>query len=601
MMFRKVLIASRGEIAARTVRACAELGISSVVVFADADEKSRHVRLADEAVRLPGSSPADTYLNAERIVEAAIATGADAVHPGYGFLSENAEFAARVRRAGCTFVGPSAETIAAMGDKVAARGLAAEAGVPVVPGAHGDLTIADLHRLGEQHGWPLLLKAAHGGGGRGLRVVRSADELDPDLVGELRASAATAFGDGAVYAERYLEQARHIEVQVLADSHGTTVSLGDRDCSVQRRHQKLLEEAPAPGLSEALRASLADAARRLAVHAGYTGVGTVEFLVEGENFYFLEMNTRLQVEHTVTEEVFGLDLVHEQLRVAAGEAIGDAAREAAARGHAFECRINAEDPADGFRPTPGRIEELRVPLGPGVRLDTGYESGDEVPPFYDSLVAKLIVWAPTRETAVRRLCTALGELRLDGLPTTAGVLAAVAEDAAFLRGGVSTRWFEEALAPTLAVAPTAPRPAPSPELAEHGAWIGGRFHRLPVLTRDSASSGRVSQPRPVVRRGASTGEAQDLAGERRVTSPMQGTVIALAVVEGDTVRRGEVLVIVEAMKMENSVVAPTHARVRAVAVQARDLVALGDLLLTLEPVATRDDDRQPEGTTDAPV
>jgi acetyl-CoA/propionyl-CoA carboxylase biotin carboxyl carrier protein len=610
-MFRKVLIASRGEIAARIVRACAELGVSSVVVFSDADEKARHVRLAGEAVRLPGSSPADTYLNAERIVEAAVATGADAVHPGYGFLSENAEFAARVRQAGCAFVGPSAETIAALGDKVAARALAVEAGIPVVPGHHGDTTTsdtttsdlitADLRRLGAEHGWPLLLKAAHGGGGRGLRVVRSVDELDDDLVEQLRASAATAFGDGTVYAERYLEQARHIEVQILADQHGTTVSLGDRDCSVQRRHQKLLEEAPAPGLSDGLRAGLADAARRLAVHAGYTGVGTVEFLVEGENFYFLEMNTRLQVEHTVTEEVFGLDLVHEQLRVAAGEPVGEAASRGVPRGHAIECRINAEDPADGFRPTPGRIEELRAPLGPGVRLDTGYESGDEVPPFYDSLIAKLIVWAPTRETAVSRLRAALEDLRVDGVPTTVGVFATVARDPDFRRGGVTTRWFEETLAPVMADAPGTAPPELSPEPPGHGAWIGGRFHRLPVLARDAAPGRAAGQRRPSARRDRRAREAQELVGERRITSPMQGTVIALAVADGDTVRRGEVLVTVEAMKMENAVVAPTTARVKAVAVRTGALVALGDLLLTLEPVTTADADRQPEGAPDAAV
>jgi acetyl-CoA/propionyl-CoA carboxylase biotin carboxyl carrier protein len=596
-MFRRVLIAGRGEIAARIVRACSELGVRSIVVFSDADESARHVRLADEAVRLPGSSPADTYLNAERIVEAAVSTRADAVHPGYGFLSENADFARRVRRAGCTFVGPSADTIAALADKVAARALATRAGVPVIPGLHGELTDDDLRTLGERHGWPLLLKAAHGGGGRGLRVLRSPGEL-AGVVEQLRASAGTAFGDDTVYAERYLERARHLEVQLLADRHGTTVSLGDRDCSVQRRHQKLLEEAPAPGLSDGLRAGLADAARRLAAHTGYTGVGTVEFLVEGENFYFLEMNTRLQVEHTVTEEVFGLDLVHEQLRVAAGEPIGEAALRAVPRGHAFECRLNAEDPDDGFRPTPGRIEELRAPLGPGVRLDTGYESGDEVPPFYDSLIAKLIVWAPTREAAVARLSTALGELRLNGLPTTADILAAVARDGAFRRGGVGTRWFEETFAPW-GDDDRDSHSEPSTEPVEHGAWIGGRFHRLPVLTRNAASACAPGQRRSSPRRKLRPAGATELSGERRISSPMQGTVIALAVADGDTVCRGDVLVTVEAMKMENTVVAPTRAKVALVAVRPGELVALGDLLLVLEPADAGD--RQPEGATDAPL
>jgi acetyl-CoA/propionyl-CoA carboxylase biotin carboxyl carrier protein len=437
-MLTTVLVANRGEIAARIVRTCAELGIRSVAVFSDADAKALQVRLADDAVRLPGVTARETYLDADRILAAAASSGVDAVHPGYGFLSESPSFAAAVESAGLTFVGPSAEVIEALGDKVSARELATAEGVPVIPGIDlaGD-EVECLRRFGDDHGWPLLIKPTRGGGGVGMRAVTSRHDLAA-AVEATRAEAYTAFGDRGVYAERYLTSPRHIEVQVLGDRHGRIVALGDRDCSVQRRHQKLVEEAPALGLDAALRDGLVDASRRLARRVGYVGAGTVEFLVQDGTFYFLEMNTRIQVEHTVTEAVFGVDLVREQLLVAGGEPLSIGG-DPEPRGHAIECRINGEDPARGFLPAPGTVERLTVPWRHGVRLDTGYEAGDEVPAHYDSLLAKLIVWGPTREIALRRVRGVLADVEIGGIASTLPALSAIVGHPDFVAGGVSTR------------------------------------------------------------------------------------------------------------------------------------------------------------------
>jgi acetyl-CoA/propionyl-CoA carboxylase, biotin carboxylase, biotin carboxyl carrier protein len=594
-MLTKVLVANRGEIAARVVRTCAELGIASVAVHSDPDEKALHVRLADEAVRLPGAVPVETYLDAERLVAAAVERGADAVHPGYGFLSESARFAELVERAGLTFVGPPPAAIAALGDKVSARVLAAAAGVPVVPGVDGELDAARLRNLGETHGWPVVVKAARGGGGRGMRVVDRPGDAEV-MLASARAEASAAFGDDTVYAERYLQRPRHIEIQVFADAHGNAVWLGERDCSVQRRHQKLIEEAPAPGISASLRQEMGEAAVRLARHVGYRGAGTVEFLVEDGRFHFLEMNTRIQVEHPVTEAVLGLDLVREQLLVAGGAHLSWSASGPAPRGHAVECRLNAEDPRRDFVPVPGPLRALRIPWIPGVRLDSGYEAGDEIPPHYDSLIAKLIVWGPTREIALHRTRDVLAGAAIDGPPTTAAAAAAVLGHPDYVAGGVSTQWFEQVVAPTLN-APSQPAAAarPGPEPGDEGVWIAGRFHRVPrpPQRRRTAPDAR--------RRTPSSANTRDRSrvpsAERELTSPMQGTVTSVTVIEGDAVTVGQVVATVEAMKMEHQIRAVGDGVVASVYAHEGQIVAAGTALVVLAPVAAGSDTSGPAEET----
>ncbi|MCO7218556.1 acetyl/propionyl/methylcrotonyl-CoA carboxylase subunit alpha [Klenkia sp. PcliD-1-E] len=442
-MFEKVLIANRGEIAVRIARTCQELGIRSATVHSADDSHSLHVRAADEAVALDGVPTSRPYLDIAQIVAAALTVGADAVHPGYGFLAENADFAEAVLAAGLAFIGPSPSAIRTMGDKVAGRAVAESCGVPGVPGTRGAIQeVAEVLEFGAAHGFPLLIKASFGGGGRGMRVVADPGEVSDAFLSAQR-EAGTAFGQDDVYVERYLPRARHVEVQVFADGHGNSVFLGDRDCSVQRRHQKLVEEAPAPGLSDDLRRSMGEAALRLVRAVDYVGAGTVEFLVEDDNYYYLEMNTRIQVEHPITEMVLGVDLIAEQLLVAAGHTLSFTRSELAPRGHAIECRINAENVTRGrFLPSPGVLERLAAPTGAGVRLDAGYSSGDEILPYYDSLVGKLIAWAPTREHARRRLLAAIDELSVVGIRTTLPAVRVVLEHADFIDGAVSTRWLE---------------------------------------------------------------------------------------------------------------------------------------------------------------
>ena len=452
--FRRVLVANRGEIAVRIIRACHELGMQAVAVYSDADADAAHVRLADDAVRLGPSAPTESYLRIDNVVEAALATGAEAVHPGYGFLAERASFARAVEDAGIVFVGPSPDTIDALGDKLNARRLAASADVPSVPGTLDPAPvdrpdqIASIVATAEQIGFPLLVKAAAGGGGRGMRRVTRAAELPAALVSG-SSEALSAFGDGSVYLEREILPARHIEVQLLADAHGRVVALGERDCSLQRRHQKLVEEAPAPGLSESQRRVLHDLAIRLGRAAGLRNAATCEFLHDPDgNFWFLEVNTRLQVEHGVTELVSGVDIVREQFRIAAGEPLGPevvAAGERAATpaGHAIEVRLSAEDPSRSFAPTPGRVGRWVMPSGPGVRVDTALEAGDRVPAEYDNLIAKLMVQAHDRDACIDRLRRALAETEVGGIQTTLPFHIAVAASDAFRRGDLSTGWVDQ--------------------------------------------------------------------------------------------------------------------------------------------------------------
>ena len=455
-MFNKILIANRGEIALRVIRACREMGIASVAVYSDADAKAAHVREADEAVHVGAPPSSESYLKGDRIIEAALRVGAQAIHPGYGFLSEREWFARAVRDAGLVFIGPPAEAIAAMGSKTAARQLVIAANVPVVPGTTEALKDADEAKvIAEQFGYPVLLKAAAGGGGKGMRVVREPKEMENALE-TARREAKNAFGDDAVYVEKYIVGPRHVEIQVLGDQHGTMLSLNERECSVQRRHQKMIEEAPSVAVTPEIRKAMGETAVRAASAAGYYNAGTCEFLLDRDGkFYFLEMNTRLQVEHPVTELVTGIDLVQWQIRVAAGEKLPFKQEEIVPRGWAIECRITSEDPANGFLPSTGRISYLHLPSGPGVRWDGGIEVGTEVGLYYDPMLAKLIVYAPTRETAIERMHRALLELTIEGVETSRDFHLRMMEDEDFRTGAIEIQWLERKLDTILAVKPPA--------------------------------------------------------------------------------------------------------------------------------------------------
>lgn len=581
-MFSKILIANRGEIAVRVIRSCRSLGIQSVAVHSEADSASLHVREADEAVNLGPGPASENYLNIGSIIAAARETGAEAIHPGYGFLSENAAFAKAVVDAGLAFIGPSPEAISTMGEKVAARAVAIAAEVPLAPGSKDAIKGAgDVIDFGAEHGYPILVKASAGGGGRGMRLVESREQAEDAVAAAVR-EATAAFGNGEVYLERYLTSARHVEVQVFADTLGNTVYVGDRDCSVQRRHQKLVEESPAPGLSPELRAAMGAAAVRLAQHVGYAGAGTVEFLVEGENFYFLEMNTRIQVEHPVTEMVHGVDLIAEQIRVAAGEELSIRDR-LTPHGAAVEARINAEDVAGGrFLPAPGLIEELTPPEGEGLRFDTGYQSGDEVLPYYDSLIGKLIAYGPDRETALARLEDGLERLVVRGVPTTVPASLKVVRHENFQSARFTTRWLEETV-------DFSEEPEDEP-LARNEVEVGGRFYIIPQFSDrpgavnmggpswapplDEAAAGG---QRPRSNRARGKGKATDGS----IKAPMQGTIIKINVEEGQAVATGDILFVLEAMKMENPIQAPAAGIVGPVHAAVGDSMAAGTLLTQL--------------------
>jgi acetyl-CoA carboxylase biotin carboxylase subunit len=444
-MFKKVLIANRGEIAVRIIRACRELGLDTVAVYSEVDRNALHVRYADEAYLLGPAPSRDSYLRADKILEIARRAGADAIHPGYGFLAEREDFAAACAEAGITFIGPKPSAIAAMGDKAVARATVIKAGVPVVPGTEdvGNMTDEDLLRVAPKIGFPLLIKATAGGGGKGMREVRSLEEM-PGLLTSARREAESSFGDGNVYLEKLVEGARHIEIQIMADNHGNVIHLGERDCSLQRRHQKLIEEAPSPFMDEELRAKMGALAVKSAQAVSYANAGTIEFLVDKDrNYFFLEMNTRLQVEHPITEMVTGVDLVAEQIRVARGRQLSYSQDDIKLRGHAIECRINAEDPYNGFLPSTGRITHSLIPTGPGVRVDTGVYPGFEITPFYDPMIAKLIVWGESRGQAILRMRRALEEYRIVGVLTNIPFHQMMMDSHRFMGGQYDTRFVEE--------------------------------------------------------------------------------------------------------------------------------------------------------------
>lgn len=437
-MLKRVFIANRGEIAVRIIRACREMGIFCVAAYSTADRYSLHTELADDAICIGGAAAKDSYLNADALLTACKLKGCDALHPGFGFLSEDAEFAQKCADNGIIFIGPSPEAISLLGDKARAKQTMREAGVPVVPGSDGLVeTPEEARALAEKIGYPLLLKAAAGGGGRGIRPVLTEDALIPQMQAA-SAEAKACFGSGALYLERYLQSPRHVEVQILADTQGNVVALGERDCSMQRRNQKLLEESPCPVLSDALRRKMGEAAVRAAKQCGFVSAGTVEFLTDGKDFYFMEMNTRIQVEHPVTEAVTGVDLVQAQLRIAAGEPLGFSQEDIVLRGHAIECRVLAEDPSKGFRPCPGVIASLHTPGGPGIRIDSAIYQGCEVPPYYDSMLAKLIVYAPTRQQAIAKMRWALAEFIVEGVETNIDLQLSLIRSEAFTTGNYNT-------------------------------------------------------------------------------------------------------------------------------------------------------------------
>ena len=444
-MFKKILIANRGEIAVRIIRACRELGVRTVAVFSEPDRESLHAMIADEAICIGPAKSADSYLNIKAILAACELTGAEAVHPGFGFLSENAGFARMCARCGVTFIGPSPEAMTLMGDKATAKQTMKKAGVPVVPGSDGLIeSVEEAKALAEEIGYPVMVKASAGGGGRGIRRVDRPEDLE-DAIVNAKQEAKSFFGDDGVYLEKFIVDPRHVEIQLLADKYGNTVYLGERDCSLQRRNQKMVEECPSPIMTPELRARMGEAAVRAAKACGYENAGTVEFLLSGDQFYFMEMNTRIQVEHPVTEFVTGMDLVREQIRIAAGLPLSHTQEEITLRGHAIECRVNAEDPAHNFQPCPGKINFLHLPGGCGVRVDTGLYSGYTLPPYYDSLMAKLVVWAPTRLEAIRRMRRVLEELVVDGPANNADLLHQILYHPDFVRGTCTTAFLDENL------------------------------------------------------------------------------------------------------------------------------------------------------------
>jgi len=587
-VLQKILIANRGEIAVRVIRTCRELGIGTVAVYSNLDRDALHVRMADEAYAIGGETAAESYLNTDAILAAIEQSGADGVHPGYGFFSENTDFARAITERDVTFIGPPPEAIEVMGDKISSRLAAERAGVAGVPGRSEPLTSPDeVVEFGNVHGWPVAIKAAYGGGGRGMKVVASAEEAAEAMESAAR-EAQAYFGRPEIYLERYLVWPRHVEMQVLADQHGHTLWLGERDCSAQRRHQKLVEESPAPDFPDDIREAMGKAAVKVSEACGYYNAGTVEFLYQDGEFYFLEMNTRLQVEHPVTEFVTGFDLVAWQIRIASGEPLDFTQADIRRTGHAIEVRINAEDPSGGrFSPSPGTLTSFRQPAGPGVRLDAGYEGGDTVSQYYDNLIAKLIVWAPDREAARRRMLRAISETRISGVATTLPAHEAIVTHPDFAAAIHSTKWVEEVLDLSGLVAAPGAAPVPAPGADEVPtverdvtAEVDGRRYSVRLWVPDL---GTVAAPgRAATRHKRAAGSSVAGSGSGQVAVPMQGTIVKVLVAVGDVVEVGQAICLLEAMKMENAVNAEKAGVVKEVRVSAGDSVGAGDVVAVIE-------------------
>ena len=587
-MLKKILIANRGEIAVRVIRAARELGIATVAVYSELDRNALHVRLADEAYALGGQTAAESYLNTEAILKAITDSGADGVHPGYGFFSENADFARAITAMGVAFIGPPPEAIDEMGDKVSSRKAALRGGAPIVPGTTEFVTSAkEITDFGNEFGWPIAIKAAFGGGGRGMKVVQSAAEVQ-DAMDSAQREARNFFGRDEIYVERYLTWPRHIEVQLVGDKHGNVVWVSTRDCSAQRRHQKLIEEAPAPGLPDGVEDAMGAAAVKAAKAVGYFNAGTVEFIYQDGDFFFLEMNTRLQVEHPVTEVITGIDLVEWQIRVASGEKLPMTQKEVRAlqRGHAIEVRINAENPAGGkFLPSPGPITKLTAPDGFGVRFDGGYESGDEISQYYDNLVGKVIVWGKDRETAIARTIRALKEMVVEGVATTIPADIAILEHPDFAAVTHSTKWVEEVL--DLSGIESGPVVAPAQEdtplvQRQTTVEVNGRRFDVKLWVPESAGVAAAAPAKKKAARSASSSGGGAGGGSGQIAVPMQGTIVKVLVEVGQAVEAGQSVVVLEAMKMENQIEADKSGTIKAINVKPGDTVGAGDVVVVIE-------------------
>ncbi len=584
-MFEKVLIANRGEIAIRVARTLREMGIASVAVYSEADREAPHVAMADEAYLLGPPIPAESYLKIERIIEVAKESGAQAVHPGYGFLAENADFANALDEAGVTFIGPPASAIEAMGSKTMAREIMQKAGVPIVPGStEPSPDAAAAAKVAKEIGYPVACKAAGGGGGKGFRVALTPDELTDAFDGAAR-EGEKFFSDDRVYLERYLDDPRHVEVQVLADGHGNVIHLGERDCSIQRRHQKLIEEAPGPLVDEAMRERIGKIATDAAAAVDYRGAGTIEGMQVGDEYFFLEMNTRVQVEHCVTEMVTGIDIVREQVRVAAGEPLSIAQADVRMSGHAIECRINAEAAHKNFAPAPGKIERMIEPSGPGVRVDSGLRAGSEVTPLYDPMVAKLIVWDVDRPAATRRMLRALSEYEIEPLTTLIPFHKAIMAsdewaEASTCRDLVADKKWLKTLAPEAPPEPAAGDESEETAERTYQVEVNGRLHSVKVIGAVAAgAAGAAKSKRPPKRERARGGGG---SGGPELPSPLQGTVFKIAVKKGQEVADGDLVMVIEAMKMENEITAHRAGKVTQINVAEGASVNAGDVLATIE-------------------
>ncbi len=582
-MLKKILIANRGEIAVRVIRTAREMGIATVAVYSELDRNALHVRLADEAFALGGQSAAESYLKTDAIIDAIKRSGADAVHPGYGFFSENADFAKTITEMGVAFIGPPPAAIVEMGDKVSSRKAALRGGAPIVPGTTEFLKSAgEISNFAKSHGYPVAIKAAFGGGGRGMKVVHDEKSVQEAMESAQRESKAF-FGRDEIYVEKYLSWPRHIEIQLIGDTHGNVVWVSSRDCSAQRRHQKLIEEAPAPALPDGVEDAMGAAAVKAAKAVGYFNAGTVEFIYQDEEFFFLEMNTRLQVEHPVTELITGIDLVEWQIRVAAGEKLPMNQKQvlAARRGHAIEVRINAENPTGGkFLPSPGTITKLTTPDGFGVRFDGGYESGDTVSQYYDNLVGKLIVWGKDRESAIARTIRALEETQIEGLHTTIEADLAILRHPDFAATKHSTKWVEEKLDLSKIISTTGETQANNDGLVEKSTVVEVNGKRFNVKVWVPPTGG-VGQPAPKTR-SASRGATQSPTSSGTIIAPMQGTVIKILVTQGQSVAQGDAVLVLEAMKMENQIQTDKAGTVTKINCKAGDTVGSGDVLLVIE-------------------